>query len=158
LSLPRTGVMSPVSDISRSVMADPILTAEGVFVHFPGTLDPAVADAGLTVEPGAAVGIVGESGSGKTTFARVLVGALEAERGTVEIFGRPWSSVPRKDPARRAVQMIFQDPYGSLNPMLTAHQTVSEAYRFWNRVGRREAETAAIALLQEVGLSGALIH
>ena len=58
-------------------MPDPILTASGITVQFPGSTQTAVADADLVVEEGAAIGLVGESGSGKTTLGRVLVGALE---------------------------------------------------------------------------------
>ena len=100
-------------------VSDPILTATRHHrAVSAGVAQTAVADADLVVEEGAAIGLVGESGSGKTTLGRVLVGALEPTAGAVEIGGRSWSSVKRNDPLRSAAQMIFQDPYGSLNPML----------------------------------------
>ncbi len=138
-------------------MSDPILTARSITVQFPGSTQTAVADADLVVEEGAAIGLVGESGSGKTTLGRVLVGALEPTGGAVEIAGRSWSSVKRNDPLRSAAQMIFQDPYGSLNPMLTPHQTVAEVFRVWRKMGKAEAAKRATEVLQEVGLSGQVI-
>lgn len=132
--------------------------ARGVTVRYPGATQDAVIDADLVIEEGAAIGLVGESGSGKTTFGRVLVGALTQHAGMVEVSGRRWGSAGRREPMRRAVQMIFQDPYASLNPMLTPHQAVSEVYRVWNRANSGEASRRAADVLAEVGLTGAVIH
>lgn len=139
-------------------MSEPILVAQGITVQFPRSSQTAVSDADLVVPEGAAIGLVGESGSGKTTLGRVLVGALQPQAGTVEIEGRPWSSVGRNDPLRSAAQMIFQDPYGSLNPMLTPHQTVAEVFRVWRKLGKAEAAKRATEVLREVGLTGQVIR
>jgi len=135
-----------------------LLVARDVEVRYPGSSRAAVAGACVDLESGAALGVVGESGSGKTTLARVLVGALEPTRGDVLIDGRAWSSTGRRDPVRRMVQMVFQDPYASLNPILSARDTVAEVFRVWERVSRRETEKRAEALLAEVGLVGDAIH
>jgi peptide/nickel transport system ATP-binding protein len=133
-------------------MTAPLLTASGVSITYPGQPHPAVRDAGLVVPEGAAVGIVGESGSGKTTLARALVGAIYPTTGEVKVSGVPWPQVKRKNPLRRRVQMIFQDPLGSLNPALTARQAVAEVFRFWDGLAPAEASAAAERLLAEVGL------
>jgi oligopeptide/dipeptide ABC transporter ATP-binding protein len=129
-----------------------------VTVRYAGASDPAVSDADLVIEERSAIGLVGESGSGKTTFGRVLVGALRRYSGSVEVRGVTWDSTKRGDPMRRTVQMIFQDPYASLNPMLTAHQCVAEVYRFWDRCSTADAGARAAEMLGQVGLSGTVIH
>src|SRR4051794_32600116 len=117
-------------------MTQPLLSARGAVVNYPGSAEPAVRAADLDVFAGAAIGIVGESGSGKTTLGRALVGAVPLTGGEIDVQGRPWSSVRQGDPLRRSVQMIFQDPYASLNPMLTAQETVAEVCRAWDRSSR----------------------
>jgi oligopeptide/dipeptide ABC transporter ATP-binding protein len=139
----------PVPDTEGS-----LLEARDVSVSFPGRQEPAVEHANLVVEPGAAIGIVGESGSGKTTMARALAGALLPTGGEVLVRGKRWADVARTDQRRRAVQMIFQDPYGSLNPWKTVLRTVTDVVRQWNDVDRRTAAGMAEALLSEVGLPG----
>lgn len=129
-----------------------LVEARAVEVWFPGQERPAVAGVDLAVRKGEAIGVVGESGSGKTTLARTLVGALEPTHGEVVVSGRAWSGIARRDPLRRSVQMVFQDPYGSLNPWLTPRETVSEVIRVWESIGRREANRRTDELLREVGL------
>lgn len=130
-----------------------MVAANGVSVRFRGRADPAVENVSLEIHSGAALGIVGESGSGKTTLAMTLVGALKPTSGSVEVSGRPWSEVGRKDPLRRRVQMIFQDPYGSLNPWQTPLRAVAEVLEHWQSMPRRRAKDRAAELLAEVDLS-----
>ncbi len=121
-----------------------------------GTGPTVVKNVSLTVPEGGAIGIVGESGSGKTTLASLLIGMLIPTTGTVTVRGRRWSTVKRRDPLRRAVQMVFQNPYTALNPKFTALQTVAEVYQV---SGHNKSESAERAedLLKTVGLSGAAI-
>ena len=133
-------------------MTTPLLAAHDVEVTYPGAAEPALAATSLAVHPGDAIGIVGESGSGKTTLARALVGLIAPTAGRMEVEGRPWASVKRSEPTRRHVQMIFQDPYASVNPRLTARATVAEVFRVWDGVPRDEADERAARLLAEVGL------
>ena len=135
-------------------MPDLLLSVKGGGVIYPGSVNPALQDVDLEVLAGAAVGIVGESGSGKTTLGRALVGALELTQGEVLVQGQPWASIRRTDARRRAVQMIFQDPYSSLNPMWTALQTVAEVCRSWEGISRKKAVVRARDILGEVGLQG----
>jgi ABC-type glutathione transport system ATPase component len=98
------------------------------------------------------MGIVGESGSGKTTLARMLVGALTSGVEGITVNGQPWARIGRRAELRRRVQMIFQDPYASLTPSLSAQSTVQEAVRVCRRVSRRDAAPIAQELLRSVGI------
>ncbi|HEV2944012.1 MAG TPA: ATP-binding cassette domain-containing protein [Solirubrobacteraceae bacterium] len=89
----------------------------------------ALAGASVAVERGQALGIVGESGAGKTTLAKVLCGLLRAQKGTVSYNGVALE-YPRARGLARTVQMVFQDPGSSLNPVLTARQVFAELLRF----------------------------
>jgi oligopeptide transport system ATP-binding protein len=91
----------------------------------------AVAGVSLEVMEGQAVGLVGESGCGKSTMARAIVGLEPVASGSVEICGQDPTEVParsRRD-ARRHVQLIFQDPYSSLNADMTVHDLLTEGWR-----------------------------
>jgi oligopeptide/dipeptide ABC transporter ATP-binding protein len=130
-----------------------LLSARDVEVRYRGSTSPAVVDASLEVEPGGSVGIVGESGSGKTTLANALVGLVQPTSGAVTIQGRPWSRVRPGDRLRRSVQMVFQDPYSSLNPRLTPLQAVSEVIAAAGRAKGARARDEAGALLDSVGIA-----
>jgi len=111
----------------------------------------------LDIAPGASVGLVGESGSGKTTLARCLVGLERPTGGVVEIDGTDVTdydalSARERDEARRAVQIVFQDPYSTLNPARTVGFTLSEAVRR-SAAGRAERSRSVTELLELVGLS-----
>jgi ABC-type glutathione transport system ATPase component len=120
----------------------------------PGEL--AVADASFSVQPRMSIGIVGESGSGKSTLARLLAGVIAPTAGQVTVNERAWSHVRRGDDLRRQVQMIFQDPYAALNPYLSVVSTVTEAVQVCRALPRRDARSAAIELLQSVGIGSDL--
>jgi ABC-type dipeptide/oligopeptide/nickel transport system ATPase subunit len=107
-------------------------------------------DIDLEISSGERVGIVGESGSGKTTLAKLLVGVLHA--GAVTVNGKQWSQWPRRSAARRAVQLVQQDPYASLTPHITARGAVAEAARVTGQANRRQADQRAADLLDAVGL------
>lgn len=141
------------------LIAETLLEAKNISVTFGSLLQTfdAVCNASLHVETGEAIGIVGESGSGKTTLARVLVGLQQPTSGDVLLEGKPVFSAqnkahfPRSD--RWKVQMIFQDPYSSLNPRMRAWQVVAESLQVWQGLSRREAKDEAFGLLSSVGIS-----
>ncbi len=115
----------------------------------------AVDDVSFTVEAGTTVGLVGESGSGKTTIGRTILKLNAATGGDVLFEGK--SVLPLSEdefrPYRRQMQMIFQDPFGSLNPRLSILQIVGEALEIHFPAMNREDRRARVAeLMKQVGL------
>src|SRR5215468_3593941 len=108
----------------------------------------AVKDVSFSVASGETYGLVGESGSGKSTVLRVLSGLNQEWTGAIEIAGRKIG--PRRDKAFfRQVQMVFQDPFGSLHPRQTVDQILSEPLAI-HRIG--DAEARIRKALEDVGL------
>ncbi|MFJ2773590.1 ABC transporter ATP-binding protein [Streptomyces sp. NPDC087300] len=136
-------------------MTTDLLKTEGLTKTYPlpgGARHTAARDVTFTVPRGGSLGIVGESGSGKTTVARMLVGLIRPDEGGIHIEGRPRAPrTPRGRTARlaraREIQMVFQDPYISLDPRLTAAQCVRTALRLHGR-----EDSHAETLLDQVGL------
>ena len=104
-----------------------------------------VDDVSLAIADGETLGLVGESGCGKTTLARAILGLVPIESGTIT--GGTGSAGPRP-----AVQMVFQDPFSSLNPRLTVLDLLTEAAVVHGLFPRSEREPRARALLADVGL------
>lgn len=115
----------------------------------------AVHDVSFEIYPGERVGLVGESGSGKSTTAGIVCGLTRPDSGSVRILGRETGQgrgVNRW--VWRHVQMVFQDPYTSLNPWMTVRQNIMEPLRFWRGMSVPEASRQAELLLDDVGLAG----
>lgn len=151
-------------------MSERLLEVRGLTVRFPlrgsGWLEPrrsltAVAGVSLEVDAGQAIGIVGESGCGKSTLARAVLALLTPQAGTIEWRGR---AVRREDAAalarmRREMQVVFQDPVGSLDPRMTIGESVAEALEAL--AGPMPAASAAARIagvLGDVGLDPGLAH
>jgi len=115
----------------------------------------AVKNVDFVLPQGKVVGIVGESGSGKSTFARVLSGLQEPTGGYVTYMGSPIQDGKQiyKGELRKAVQMVFQDPYGSLNPRMRIINAVAEAVRVHQNPNKAEAQQIALDLLKRMGIS-----
>ena len=132
-----------------------ILGAEGLRKEYGETV--AVDDVAFQVTGGGSLAIVGESGSGKTTVARMIVGLTKPTAGTIVACGRD-RSVPARSAAERRrrgaeIQIVFQDPYSSLNPRQTAQQTLDEVLRLHGNGRGAEERRSRIATLGElVGL------
>ena len=125
---------------------------QGVFARGKAQVH-AVEDVSLTVRRGETLGIVGESGCGKSTTARLMLRLLEPTSGTIRFDGNDIShmSQRRLRPLRREIQMVFQDPYSSLNPRKTVGQIVGAPYAIHKTPGDTKARVRE--LLSRVGLS-----
>jgi peptide/nickel transport system ATP-binding protein len=131
------------------------LEVKGLTVRF-GTGAKAVTavdDVSFAIDEGEVLGLVGESGSGKSTLARALVGIAPAASGEIFLEGEPISALKgsRRRAALGRVQMIFQDPYASLNPRMSIRESLSEALAFAGRRGA-DRDGAVPDLLRSVGL------
>ncbi|REJ04208.1 ABC transporter ATP-binding protein [Microbacterium bovistercoris] len=138
---------------------EPMLVIEGVSktYHVRGRGDVhAVQDARVTVPRGGALAVVGESGSGKSTLARMVVGLENADSGEIRTDGVSVTEAPRGQAERleraRSVQMVFQDPYLSLDPRIPAGQAISDVLRLHHRMDAAAARARTLELLTAVGL------
>jgi oligopeptide transport system ATP-binding protein len=142
----------------------PLLEVKNLKVHFPvkpglfrrvREFVKAVDDVCFAIEPGETLGLVGESGCGKTTLGRAIVRLVEPTAGSVLLDGEDITRMNGPDlrARRRKFQLIFQDPYGSLNPRMTVEQIVGEALDIHQLTDSPSARQNRIAeLLKAVGL------
>jgi oligopeptide transport system ATP-binding protein len=116
----------------------------------------AVDDVSFELPPSGSLGIVGESGSGKTTVARIIAGLESPSAGKVLVNGADISGRPAGGTARRArgrqVQMVFQDPYSSLDPRQTVGDCLAEVLRFHSPADKAARRDRVLELLHQVGL------
>ena len=130
-----------------------------------GTSVKALTDVTLTVRKGETVGIVGESGCGKTTLGRCVVRGIEASSGQV-LFHTEEDGVidflkatrQQMKKYRRDIQMIFQDPYASLDPRMTVFDIISEPLRYNGKMSKKEIEQAVETIAEQVGLNKAFLR
>jgi oligopeptide/dipeptide ABC transporter ATP-binding protein len=145
-------------------MPDPLLEIRGLSMHFPlgGVLASrlrgqkpqllrAVDGVDLELFKGETLGLVGESGCGKSTLARCIVGLYSPTAGEIRYAGSVLR-VKRDRPDRRRMQMVFQDPYASLNPRMTVRQMLSELLRAHRMVPKERVDERCRELLDLVGL------
>ncbi len=149
--------------------APAILKADALKVHFPvkagvfrRVVDhvKAVDGVDITLRPGQTIGIVGESGSGKTTFGLALLRLLHST-GAITFEGKSIDGLTEKDirPLRKEMQIVFQDPYGSLSPRMSVEQIIEEGLLVhFPALDRAAREKEVVAVLKEVGLDPELRH
>jgi len=137
---------------------EPIVDVRGLHVVYDagGRQVNALNDASFVLRRGETLAVVGESGSGKSTLAKALIRLIEPTSGAVVIDGKDFISLDGDtlQRARKTIQMIFQDPYGSLNPTQTVGNIVTRGLHL-RGVRFAEAKTKAMALLEQVGLKPA---
>jgi len=114
----------------------------------------AVDGVSFTIRRGETLGLVGETGSGKTTVGRLILRLLPADGGEVRFEGKPLFALGNSEMKnlRKDMQIIFQDPYGSLNPRMRAGEIVSEGLKIFKRCSRGELKARVSELLDTVGL------
>jgi peptide/nickel transport system ATP-binding protein len=130
------------------------MSGENVFGTSSGTSIRAVNDVSLTIEAGETVGLVGESGSGKSTLGRMLLRLIEPDSGSVRFDGRDVLAATGSElrRLRRDMQIIFQDPYGSLDSRMTVGQIVCEPIAIHGGESSGSRRTRAAEMLRAVGL------
>jgi len=149
-----------MSDVTYST---PILSVEGLTKRFPirkGPLQRVVAQVhavdgvSFTIQPGETLGLVGESGCGKSTLGRMVMRLIEPTAGRILIEGQDVTTLGRAEmrPFRRRAQMVFQDPYSSLNPRMTAAQIVGEPLEVHGVASGHNRDRRVADLFARVGL------
>ncbi|MBI4828624.1 MAG: ABC transporter ATP-binding protein [Nitrospinae bacterium] len=125
----------------------------GVFSRVSGHVR-AVEEVSFSINPGETFGLVGESGCGKTTTGRMILRLLEPTAGSARFEGEDLFALPPEQmrAMRRKLQIVFQDPYASLNPRMTVGAAVAEAFHAHNVGAPRDRMDMAAALLEKVGL------
>jgi oligopeptide/dipeptide ABC transporter ATP-binding protein len=143
----------------------PLVKLEGVKKHFPITRGivfqrkvgqvHAVDGIDLEVFPGETIGLVGETGCGKSTTARLITKLLDVTEGTISFEGQDITGLSRRQmqPLRREMQMIFQDPYASLNPRRPIGSIIAEPYLIHGTVPKPRIKSEVQQLMELVGLN-----
>ena len=150
-SVPSAGAPPPLLEVTGLKKYFPI--RKGVFSRLAGQVH-AVDGVDLTIAKGETLGLVGESGCGKSTTGKVLLKLIEPTAGTIRVNGKDITHLSKTAmrPYRRQMQIIFQDPYSSLNPRMSAGSIVGEPLIIHKIAKGREKQQRLAALFERVGL------
>ena len=148
---PSTELETPVLQVTGLVKDFPLRS--GVLRRVSGSVR-AVDQVSLSIQPGTTLGLVGESGSGKSTLARVVLRLVDPTGGTVVVNGKDITSLrgPSLRRHRDSMQMVFQDPYSSLDPKQSIADIVGEPLAIHTSMSRAEREHRVVELLSQVGI------
>src|SRR5437868_10180314 len=143
--------MTPVIEVTG--LKKYFALSSGMFTRNPAMVK-AVDGVSFAINPGETLCLVGESGCGKSTVGKLLLRLLEPTEGTIQLDGEDITHLGVGDmrPHRKRMQMVFQDPYASLNPRLAAGRIVSEPLENYSDVSTKERETRVTELFEKVGL------
>ena len=146
-------------------MSENFLEVRNLVKHFktPGGTVHAVDDISFSISQGETVGIVGESGCGKTTTGRCVIRLIEPTSGAVLVKGKNIFNMSRRElnSARKDMQIIFQDPFSSLNPRMTVYETIALPLKYHNILPgakKVDIEKRVLRLMETVGLAERLIN
>ncbi len=150
-------------------MSETILEVKNLKKHFPikkGLLHKqigsvkAVDGTSFAIKKGETLGLVGESGCGKSTLGRTLIRLYEPTEGEIIFKGKNFCNLKKEELrlARKSVQMIFQDPFASLDPRMTVSQILTQPFQIHNMYSQKEREERAKALLEVVGLKASHLN
>ncbi|QYA04625.1 ABC transporter ATP-binding protein [Rhizobium sp. B21/90] len=156
-----TGVANDGREMSAVALGvEPILKVDRLSVRFdlPTGRVHAVEDVSFDLRPGETLSLVGESGCGKSTTGRAIIRLINPSEGSIVIGGQDVTKAGTRElrTMRRTSQMIFQDPFASLNPRLTVGSAIAEPILAHGLMGRRDAKERVVELLEQVGLSAAM--
>ena len=142
----------PLLEVRHLVKRFPI--KEGLLIDREVAAVHAVDDVSLTLHEGETLGLVGESGCGKSTLCRTIIQLLKPTAGSVKYRGKELVGLSRKDlqPVRRDIQMIFQDPYASLNPRKRVGQIIGDPLRLHGLASGSQLQREVKQLMDRVGL------
>ncbi|MBX7449312.1 ABC transporter ATP-binding protein [Mycolicibacterium sp. 3033] len=143
-------------------MTQPLLQIDDLVVEYPvaGGVFRALNSVSLSVEKGSCLAVVGESGCGKSTLAKAIVRLLRPTSGRILFDGTDIAGLSERTlrPFRSRIQMVFQDPYGSLDPHLSAVDIVAEPLRLRGVRSSRDRRARAAELIDRVGLPTTALH
>ena len=153
----------PWQAVSGRMSGMAYLDLQHVSVHYPvrntwgatGEVVRAVDDVSFSVEKGQILGLVGESGCGKSTLSRAIMQLQPVTSGRIVLQGQDLTALPAREVRKRRLdfQMVFQDPYASLNPRFSIFSTLAEALSCREKLPRSAREDAVAELMERVGLS-----
>ncbi len=145
-------------------MSEILLEARNLTKEFPAGRKKkvhAVTDVSLQIRKGETLGLVGESGCGKSTLGRLLIGLIKPDKGDIHFRGEKVSGLSDKEfkKYRRQLQLIFQDPYASLDPRLTVRNLIAEPLKTWKVCGsKKEMTRKVLDLMESVGVPGEFLY
>lgn len=160
---PKLGSGAPAPVLVTASVREPVLAVENLSVRFAvrqGLFQSAQAafhavnGVSLTIGRGETLGLVGESGCGKSTLARAIMRLVEPAEGLIKLVGHEWTGLSQQSlrPLRRHAQIVFQDPFASLNPRLPVHRLITEPALIHGQVEPGHSRDLALELLAKVEL------